>query len=83
MRHGDDPPREYVVTAFPDPANGPGWSNTPIVAVIQEYGGGPIRLEYIQPKDQTERMRTLYHIGAEVSEALTKDAAVLLGKEYR
>jgi hypothetical protein len=51
---------ERIVTAFAEPASGPGWANRPILVVIQRRGTNEYRLEYIQPIDQNAEMLTLY-----------------------
>lgn len=74
---------EFVVTAFAAPARGPGWANTPVVVVVQERGGGPTRQVWLQPEQQSETMRTLYRISAEVSVEMSKEAARILKMEWR
>ena len=50
---------EYIHTAYAESAAGPGWGNSPIWVVIQNMNGG-IRIECIQPGDQTQEMYILY-----------------------
>lgn len=55
---------EYVVTAFAEPASGPGWSNRPVWVVLAKRGGGSLRMVCIQPEDQSEDMQQLYKFSA-------------------
>lgn len=62
---------EYVVTAFAEPASGPGWANALIKVVIGDRNG-ELRIEYIQPEDQTAEMHFLYGVSAAAHSAMTK-----------
>ncbi len=57
---------EYIVTAYAEPAAGPGWSNTPIWIVINNVLN-KMRLECLQPEQQSAEMRTLYEISTAVN----------------
>lgn len=50
-----------VVTAFAEPACGPGWSNSPVWVICRNCDGS-FYMECIQPEDQTRDMRLLYRI---------------------
>lgn len=50
---------DIIVTAYARPASGPGWANDPIYVVVQSQTG-QLRMECIQPKDQTREMLDLY-----------------------
>ena len=50
---------DHVVTAFAENASGPGWTNQPIWVVVRNRGGD-LRMECIQPRDQTRDMILLY-----------------------
>jgi hypothetical protein len=54
--------KEFVVVAWAERASGPGWSNQPIRAIVQEFGGGPMRQIWLQPDEQTVEMGWLYEI---------------------
>lgn len=54
---------DRVVAAVAQPANGPGWSNTPLWVFIQN-GVGEIRRECLQPEEQPTGIRDLYPIAA-------------------
>jgi hypothetical protein len=59
----------HIVAAWADPACGPGWSNRPIYVLVQDENT-QVRLEALQPNEQTEELLTLYNISAEVHEAM-------------
>lgn len=65
---------EYVVTAYAEPADGPGWSNRPLWIVIRDSATNRVRIEAIQPEDQTAEMRALYAISAHCHATLTHEA---------
>jgi hypothetical protein len=60
IRTGDS-----IVTAWAEPASGPGWSNQPLWVIVKD-GDGKLREECIQPEEQDQVMRTLYAISASV-----------------
>jgi hypothetical protein len=55
-------PDEYVVTAYAERANGPGWANQPIWVLIGMRGTNDVRRECIQPEHHTPAMGWLYTI---------------------
>jgi hypothetical protein len=69
-----------VVTAYARGASGPGWSNSPVWVVLRDPDG-TLREECIQPEDQTDAMRTLYRIAADVNHRMTSDAARILRRQ--
>lgn len=62
---------ERVITAYAEPAGGPGWSNRPIYVIIKGLDG-TIREECVQPKEQSSDMASLYDISAVVSKEMTQ-----------
>lgn len=50
--------REVIVTAYAEDAAGPGWANLPIWIIIK--GDDGIRVECLQPDEQTREMLILY-----------------------
>lgn len=56
---------DSIVTAWAEPASGPGWSNQPLWVIVKD-GDGKLREECIQPEEQDQVMRTLYTISASV-----------------
>ena len=65
--------KPYILTAYADPANGPGWSNTPVWIVVQD-DSGIIRMECLQPEEQTPAMQTLYCVSAAVNIEMVREA---------
>jgi hypothetical protein len=53
---------EFVLTAWAERASGPGWSNTPVYAVIANQSASPptYRVVCIQPNEQTFEMKTVF-----------------------
>lgn len=62
---------EYVITAWAEPAAGPGWCNAP-VCVLLGTPDGTYRKEVLQPEDQTAEMIALYSVSAAASGAMTE-----------
>lgn len=52
---------DTIITAFAEPASGPGWGNSPIWVIVRDRYHN-LRQEVIQPKDQTPEMLSHYHI---------------------
>jgi hypothetical protein len=69
---------ESVVTAYAQPANGPGWANRPVWVVVRKNGTDDYRLECIQPDEHSVEMQCLYSIAALVQGQMTKAAERLL-----
>lgn len=58
-------PGEHVVCAFAERAAGPGWANAPIWVIVRDVNG-EMRLECLQPIEQTNEMLVLYNVSNEV-----------------
>ena len=69
---------ERVVCAFAHPCSGPGWSNSPVVAVVRNIAG-EYREVYIQPEAQPSEMVTLYAISAQCTAVMNRCATAILG----
>lgn len=54
---------DRIVTAWPEYVSGPGWANRPIWVIVRD-GNGKLRMECIQPEDQTENIMRLFPICA-------------------
>lgn len=74
LREGD-----RVVAAWAESCSGPGWANTPVWVLVRRRDGTTVE-ECIQPKDQTEAMRTLHHIAAHVARVLAGEASKVLSR---
>ena len=74
---------EYIVTAYAQVADGPGWSNRPLWVVIKDRLDGSIRQDCIQPSEQTHEMHLLYEVSQVVHTAMTRvvEAAVVRPKK--
>ena len=60
---------ERIVAVVPEYCFGPGWAN-PLVWVYIVDSIQRLRIEAIQPEDQTPKMRTLFGVGAAACGAL-------------
>jgi hypothetical protein len=60
---------ERIVAVVPEYFFGPGWSY-PLVLVYIVDSSQRLRIEAIQPEDQTPKMRTLFGVGAAACGAL-------------
>ena len=55
---------EFIVTAYAEPAAGPGWANSPLWIVIANKATGKWRQDCLQPDEQTAEMSALYAFSA-------------------
>ena len=69
---------ETIVTAYAQPANGPGWANEPLYVVVRD-ANGKLREECLQPREQGDRIRLLYDMAA-VLHAMMHTAVLCPGK---
>ena len=69
--------RESVVTAFAEPASGPGWANSPLWVIVRAADGS-LRQECLQPGEQTAEMRSLYPICAAAHRAMTSTVSTAI-----
>lgn len=67
-----------VLTAYCQPANGPGWRNSPFYIVVYVPSTGKIEEICLQPNEQTREMLTLYEIGSVVQKCLVSAAEAYL-----
>lgn len=63
-------PGETIVTAWAETCSGPGWSNALIWVLISTPTG--LRVESIQPHEQTAEMRAMHSVGATVTREMRK-----------
>lgn len=52
-----------LVTAFAEPAAGPGWANTPLYIIWRDEKGA-LHEECLQPEDQSITMKALYAVAS-------------------
>jgi hypothetical protein len=71
---------DYIVTAWAEFAVGPGWSNRIVWVLIREVGG-KLRLECLQPGEQSKDIIKLSPYSALVTEDITKSVKELLSKK--
>ena len=56
---------DHIVAVVAEPASGPGWSNTPLWVIVQDENG-KLRRECLQPEEQSDEIRLLYGVAAQV-----------------
>lgn len=55
---------EYqIVTAWAESASGPGWTDQPVWVLVQERCG-KLRIECLQPDEQSRDIHTLYSVSS-------------------
>ena len=55
---------EYqIVTAWAESASGPGWANQPVWVLVRERCG-KLRIECLQPDEQSRDIHTLYRVSS-------------------
>lgn len=72
-------PGDTILTAYAEPASGPGWSNSPVWVVVQGREG-KLRQECLQPNEQSEAMRILYAVSTAAHFGMLKAANALAKK---
>ncbi len=68
-----------VVTAYAQPAAGPGWANSPVY-VIMEGEDRKLYQECIQPDEQTKEMRILYRLSSEITFQMQAEADKIMAE---
>ena len=76
-------PDDIVETAWARPSNGPGWHNQPLWMLIRRRTTGELRVECVQPHEQTGEMLLVYKAAAAMNELLTDAAVSLLQKRAK
>jgi len=71
---------DTIVTAYAERASGPGWANCPLWVVVRGRDG-VVRVECLQPEEQTNDMVVLYNVSEAVHLAMTQ--AVKLRKAVK
>lgn len=61
---------DKIITAYAEYCSGPGWVNN-IVSVLVQDSDGALRLETLQPDEQTPRMRALFSVSEVSSWSMT------------
>ena len=69
-------PTDRIEAVVAEPANGPGWSNTPLWVFVQDCHG-KIRRECLQPEEQGDHIRLLYATAAALHDTLKREVEIL------
>lgn len=62
---------EYVMTAWPEAASGPGWNNSFLCVLLYNSAGGTYRVESIQRDEMTDEEHWLFASALAASSSLT------------
>ena len=68
---------DYVITAYAEPASGPGWANSPIWVIVGNRNGH-MRQECIQPDRHTTYMSMLYPFSERAHAGMLSEARYLM-----
>jgi len=71
---------EHIVTAFAEPASGPGWSNSPVWVIIKSTEDGTLRMDCLQPAEQTSDIAIMYSISSIAHASMVKFVRAALSK---
>ncbi|VVE33885.1 hypothetical protein [Pandoraea commovens] len=64
---------DRIVTAYAEPAHGPGWANSPVWLIVRD-GNGNLRQECLQRSELSADMHTLYRVSAAAHIEMTSAA---------
>ena len=67
-------PHDHVLSAWAEPARGPGWANAPVWVAVRNGTDNACRIECLQPSEQTARMRDFYAFSALIQRHMTCEA---------
>lgn len=73
--------RDTIVAAYAEGAAGPGWANQPVWLVVRD-GDGNLRMECLQPDEQSSEMLMLYPFSQLAHNSMTGAARRLLELGY-
>lgn len=62
---------ERIIAVVPERAHGPGWANQPVWVYISDPTG-KLRMECLQPDEQSAAMLALFQPGAAMAKALAE-----------
>lgn len=60
-----------IVSAYAEPASGPGWGNAPVWVVVKSRLDGRLRLECLQPDEQSSEIMMLYRVSSVAHSEMT------------
>ena len=69
---------ESIVTAWGERCSGPGWSNRLVWILVRE-GSGKLRIDCLQPEEQSPSLSTLLDISHEVSRTMAQQVRNVMG----
>jgi hypothetical protein len=77
-----------VVTAYAEPAAGPGWRNTPLWVVMEDLDpqakfGKRMYVDCIQPDEQSNEIRLLYGISHQVHGVMVNECEKIMAERQK
>lgn len=75
--------RDRIIAAFAERASGPGWANQPIWVLVRDGDNSDLRLECIQPDEQTAEMAYLYDVSVAAHSAMTSAVVTAINRKLR
>lgn len=72
---------EHVVTAWGERCAGPGWANHPVWVLIRDVRDGKLRIDCVQPADQSDAMSDTFPWSALAHQQMCRAAEALARKE--
>ncbi len=62
---------DRILAAYAENAQGPGWANQPVWCVVRSCLDGSVRMECLQPSEQSSDVMKLYRISEVAHKAMT------------
>ena len=69
---------DYIVTAYAESAAGPGWANQPVWVVVRSQLDGSVRIECLQPNEQSGEIQGLYAVSQAAHGSMTRAVRTML-----
>jgi hypothetical protein len=67
---------DKVLYAYAKPCFGPGWCNAPVIVVVKDKDGDT-KERYLQDRDQTQTMREIYSLSADIHNLMVRQCEIL------
>ena len=64
------PSKQIILTAWAEPASGPGWTNSPLYYLVSDFPSEKLHVECVQSEEQSAAMKTLYVTSAAASDSM-------------
>lgn len=78
-----NPKTEHIVTAYAERCSGPGWANFPVWVVIRQNGTSNVRVDAIQPSEQTPELMKARGVSDAMNRLMVEEVTAALRKPRR